>query len=417
MSDFFKPRKQVLKTPEQAYAELLGNSSENQIVEIDVNAIDEIDNQPQKIHEDKIDRIAESMNIVGQLDPIIVIPNQKQENRYILIAGRHRRRACIKLGLNKVKAVIRKETNPDKQRLMLLATNNDRNTDYSPSELAFSYKEQTELLKKLGSKSTASQVAEGNNTNRKTVHKYIQLTKLISPLLSRVDSNSITVGAGYELSFLSTEEQTKVFNFILNHPDKSKIDKDIARAIRLSPDDLQNIFYPITDSPSLLENDEETSKEMPKAEKKIKTNCPSEGQKNKNDCSTTTVKNNDGIFSLSSGRYEYLSSEERKTIAEFVINKTNADFYMLRYAYTPQEIIKLFDEYYKTYSSGYGDVKFDWHYRESGKNLELSYNGKNFIIPFKVLDEITRLYVREYTVGEINKVINKNINQNKMQDC
>ena len=160
MSDFFKPRKQVLKTPEQAYAELLGNSSENQNVEIDVNAIDEIDNQPQKIHEDKIDRIAESMNIVGQLDPIIVIPNQKQENRYILIAGRHRRRACIKLGLNKVKAVIRKETNPDKQRLMLLATNNDRNTDYSPSELAFSYKEQTELLKKLGSKSTASQVAE-----------------------------------------------------------------------------------------------------------------------------------------------------------------------------------------------------------------------------------------------------------------
>ena len=90
---------------------------------------------------------------------------------------------------------------------------------------------------------------------------------------------------------------------------------------------------------------------------------------------------------------------------------------MLRYAYTPQEIIKLFDEYYKTYSSGYGDVKFDWHYRESGKNLELSYNGKNFIIPFKVLDEITRLYVREYTVDEINKVINKNINQNKMQDC
>lgn len=379
MSDFFKPRKQVLKTPEQAYAELLGNSSENQIVEIDINAIDEIDNQPQKIHEDKIDRIAESMNIVGQLDPIIVIPNQKQENRYILIAGRHRRRACIKLGLNKVKAVIRKETNPDKQRLMLLATNNDRNTDYSPSELAFSYKEQTELLKKLGSKSTASQVAEGNNTNRKTVHKYIQLTKLISPLLSRVDSNSITVGAGYELSFLSTEEQTKVFNFILNHPDKSKIDKGIARAIRLSPDDLQNIFYPITDSPSLLEND----------------------------CSTTTVKNNDGIFSLSSGCYDYLSSEERKTIAEFVINKTNADFYMLRYAYTPQEIIKLFDEYYKTYSSGYGDVKFDWHYRESGKNLELSYNGKNFIIPFKVLDEITRLYVREYTVDRITEVISR----------
>ena len=29
MSEFFKPKKQVLKSPEQAYAELLGNSSEN----------------------------------------------------------------------------------------------------------------------------------------------------------------------------------------------------------------------------------------------------------------------------------------------------------------------------------------------------------------------------------------------------
>lgn len=288
MSEFFKPKKQVLKSPEQAYAELLGNSSENQIVEIAVDLIDEIDNQPQKIHEDKIERIVESMKIVGQLDPIIVIPNPKKDNRYILIAGRHRKRACIKLGLDKVKAVIRKETNPDKQRLMLLATNNDRNTDYSPSELAFSYKEQMDLLLKLGSKSTASQIAQGNNTNRKTVHKYIQLTKLIPPLLSRVDSNSITVGAGYELSFLSQEQQTKIFNFMLNHPDKSKIDKDTARLIRLSPEDLQNIFYPLVDKTLLLEDEENITSEEPKAEKKINSNisetnnCPPERHLPKN---------------------------------------------------------------------------------------------------------------------------------------
>lgn len=285
MPEFFKPKKQVLKTPEQAYSELLGNSSENQIVDLDIDLIDEINDQPHKIHADKINRIAESMKIVGQLDPIIVIPNNKKgkENRYLLIAGRHRRRACIQLGIDTVKAVIRKENNPDKQRLMLLATNNDRNTDYAPSELAFSYLEQMQLLQKLGSKSTASQIAEENNTNRKTVHKYIQLTKLIEPLLSRVDSNSITVGAGYELSFLTRQQQSAVFNFILNHSD-CHITKEIAREIRENPYDIENIFYP----PSPISNDDDDSEitdiqESPKAEKKIDSNysqhnkCPSEG--------------------------------------------------------------------------------------------------------------------------------------------
>ena len=31
MSNFFTPKKQVLKTPQQAYSELLGNSEENQL--------------------------------------------------------------------------------------------------------------------------------------------------------------------------------------------------------------------------------------------------------------------------------------------------------------------------------------------------------------------------------------------------
>lgn len=278
MAKLFEVKKQVLKTPEQAYAELLGDSSENQIVDLSVDLIDEIDDQPQKIHEDKITRIVESMKIVGQLDPIIVIPNPKKENRYLLIAGRHRRRACIQLGLDKVKAVIKKETNPDKQRLMLLATNNDRNTDYSPSELAFSYLEQMQLLQKLGNKSTASKIAEENNTNRKTVHKYIQLTKLIPPLLSRVDSNAITVGAGYELSFLSSEQQTTVINFILNHSD-CHITKENARIIRDNPDNFENIFFPAVSEES--ETDDNDNSEALKAEKKINNNskdkCPSEG--------------------------------------------------------------------------------------------------------------------------------------------
>lgn len=154
----FSVKPQVLKTPEQAYSELLGSSSENQIVDIKIDLIDTIDDQPHKIHTDTVQRIAESMRIYGQLEPATVV--QKKNGRYALLAGRHRRLACIENGTDTLKCIIRKEEDPDKQRLILLATNNDRNTDYSPSELAYSYLEQMELLKKLVLYETG-----GNGTN------------------------------------------------------------------------------------------------------------------------------------------------------------------------------------------------------------------------------------------------------------
>lgn len=399
MPEFFKPKKQVLKTPEQAYAELLGNSSENQIIEIPIDLIDEIDDQPQKIHEDKIDRIVESMKIVGQLDPIIVVTNPKKEGRYLLIAGRHRRRACIKLGLQKVKAIIKKETNPDKQRLMLLATNNDRNTDYLPSELAFSYLEQMKLLQKLGSKSTASQIAQENNTNRKTVHKYIQLTKLIPPLLSRVDSNAITVGAGYELAFLSESEQAKVFNFLLNHSD-CHVTKENAREIRLAPEDLQNIFYPLVDKPTLFDEEEkiETTEE-PKAEKKI--NIDISKPTSSSVSSEKQQKNSQVLMTVA-----YIIQKEAYSILSYIISCFP----------TSKEVIELINTKYVSNGISFkGTLDEDnktsfmpacFQYSVSfKKKLTITFTSntntkENYKISYEELDSILRIFLRKYVAIE-----------------
>lgn len=398
MPKMFDIKPQVLKTPEQAYAELLGSSEENQIVDIDINLIDEIDEQPQKIHNDKISRIAESMKIVGQLDPCLVIPNPKKKGRYLLLAGRHRKRACLLNGADKIKAVIKKEKDPDKQRLMLLATNNDRNTDYSPSELAFSYKEQMELLKKLGSKSTASQIAQENNTNRKTVHKYIQLTKLISPLLSRVDNNTITVGAGYELSFLTSQQQTKVFNFLLNHSD-CRITKENAREIRLAPDDLQNIFYPLVDKPTLIEdNEEKADTEEPKAEKKINSDisknvkCPSEGHLQNNiipfeilmTVASILYKETYSIFEYIISKYA-TTSEVVMFIKTRYIHKTqfegtlSSDDRLLKYVY--------YD------NSGY-DISFK--NKLSVKIKDGTTKGIKYNLSYEELDKAIRGFIRKF---------------------
>lgn len=389
MSDLFKPKPQVLKTPEQAYAEILGNSSENQIVDIKIDLIDTIDDQPHKIHTDTVQRIAESMRIYGQLEPATVV--QKKNGRYALLAGRHRRLACIENGTDTLKCIIRKEEDSDKQRLILLATNNDRNTDYSPSELAYSYLEQMELLKKLGSKSTASQIAEGNNTNRKTVHKYIQLTKLIKPLMSRVDSGAITVGAGYELSFLTSAQQTNVINFLLNHSD-CHITKEYARAIREYPDDIANIFYAHS---HLSSNTSETEQAVSSADTE--------------DINDTEEQNNsepsdkeDNNTSSAEPRPEYtdisaLPSGVKNKLCDIIIHQTKVDKEIVCNFSTPQETNKYLKELGKSHSYCSDP---EYIYSINPKRIEIQIYGQKYILSFGSADTMIREYMREFYTPE-----------------
>lgn len=384
----FSVKPQVLKTPEQAYSELLGSSSENQIVDIKIDLIDTIDDQPHKIHTDTVQRIAESMRIYGQLEPATVV--QKKNGRYALLAGRHRRLACIENGTDTLKCIIRKEEDPDKQRLILLATNNDRNTDYSPSELAYSYLEQMELLKKLGSKSTASQIAEGNNTNRKTVHKYIQLTKLIKPLMSRVDSGAITVGAGYELSFLTSAQQTNVINFLLNHSD-CHITKEYARAIREYPDDIANIFYAHS---HLSSNTSETEQAVSSADTE--------------DINDTEEQNNsepsdkeDNNTSSAEPKQEYtdiniLPSGVKNKLCDIIITQTKIDKEIVCNFSTPQETNKYLKELGKSHSyRSNTESEYIYFYSINPKRIEIQTYGKKYILSFGSADTMIREYMRK----------------------
>ena len=64
--------------------------------------------QPRKIFQDaQIDDLAESIKKYGLLQPILV---KKQDDRYIIIAGERRYRACKKLGLEYVEVIIKEYT-------------------------------------------------------------------------------------------------------------------------------------------------------------------------------------------------------------------------------------------------------------------------------------------------------------------
>ncbi len=266
-----------LQTPEHAYNALLG--SENQVEEISLSLLDEVDNQPFPINEEKIEQIADSILSVGLLEPVLV---RRIGERYEILSGRHRYRACKQLGRDKIKCIVMNNLDDNKARYVLITTNTERNNDYAPSVYAKAYAEEVEILKKLGHNNpTVAAVAERHGVNRKQIQRYLRLNSLIPEFLNLVDNQSIPFMVGVELSLFSSESQKILFDFIKSN-DEIKITVNVAKELRsfgeLSNDVLTNFFYPIPlekiedKSETKETKPKETSKKKPKTEIDEKTN-------------------------------------------------------------------------------------------------------------------------------------------------
>lgn len=211
MAKKFEIQKQGFPSVADAYNGLLGMDN-NRVVNLPVSQLDEIDNQPFPINESKVDQIADSIDAVGVLEPVIVARNG---DRYSILSGRHRFRACQKLGKTEIPCFVKDYSADDPTaRFILLATNTDRNNEYAPTVYARAYAEQLELLKQLGKKATVSAIAENNNMSRKQIYRYIRLNELIAEFQEWVDKGIITIEAAVELSFISEEKQHIIFEHI-----------------------------------------------------------------------------------------------------------------------------------------------------------------------------------------------------------
>lgn len=205
-------QKQGFPSVADAYNDILGIKSDNQYVNLPLSLLEEIDNQPFPINESKIEQIADSIENVGVIEPIIVV---KDGEKYKILSGRHRFRACKKLGKDDIPCSIKNvQADDDIARYIIIATNTDRNNEYKPSVYAKAYAEQLSLMKKLGKKSTVSAIAEQNGLSRKQIYRYIRLTNLIPEMQGLVDDGIISIETAVEFSFLSIEKQSSLYNYI-----------------------------------------------------------------------------------------------------------------------------------------------------------------------------------------------------------
>lgn len=207
-------QKQGFPSVADAYNDILGIKSDNQYVNLPLSLLEEIDNQPFPINESKIEQIADSIENVGVIEPIIVV---KDGEKYKILSGRHRFRACKKLGKDDIPCSIKNvQVDDDIARYIIIATNTDRNNEYKPSVYAKAYAEQLSLMKKLGKKSTVSAIAEQNGLSRKQIYRYIRLTNLIPEMQGLVDDGIISIETAVEFSFLSIEKQSSLYKYIGN---------------------------------------------------------------------------------------------------------------------------------------------------------------------------------------------------------
>lgn len=431
--------------------------SENTIVDIPIDKIREISEQPFIIHEDTINTLVDSIKRNGQLDPCVVTQSKDNSDMYDLLAGRHRKRACELAGLKTVKCIIKSNLSADEKELIIIDTNTERNNDYLPSELAFAFKRKEELLSKT-TNSAIKVIANESNLSRKKVYRYIRLTYLIKPLLSRVDGGSIPLIAGVELSYLTDKEQGDVFTYLINHASDCKITTEKARLIKDNPADYEAILKGVFSSvgtPQLEDVDNLSTEQVEQASEKSSNTSISSKKvidkvvkhfdtnpiENEDNLSTEQVEHSSTKSSDTTIKNEEIFSEKEKTqnsetnisdidsvededdvdnlstlqventgrtrvntlednLIELVISVTHVDSYICNF-YSKKEVTKLLC--YSKFDETINEININ----SDGTYISFSSNNYNKFISLVNIYDLVREYIKNnYDITQIVEAYN-----------
>ena len=159
--------------------------------------------------DDEMDQLVFSILTQGLLTPIVVRPTE--ENKYEVISGHRRLRACQKAGIETVPALI---YSMDRDAAIIALVDSNLHREHLlPSEKAFAYKMKLEAIKHQGK--TSRQVVGklesadtiSDDESGRQVQRYIRLTHLIPEILQMVDEKKIALTPAVELSYLKEYEQ------------------------------------------------------------------------------------------------------------------------------------------------------------------------------------------------------------------
>lgn len=193
------------------------------VVTLNPADISDFPNHPFKVKQDEaMAEMVDSVKQYGVLVPALVRP--KADGGYEMVAGHRRKCAATLAGIAEMPCIVR-NLSDDEATIIMVDSNLQRET-ILPSEKAFAYKMKLEAMKRQAGrpknsaplepnlKGTRSneELAASSPDSRSQIQRYIRLTELIPSVLDMVNSGKIAFRPAVELSYLSKEQQQRLYD-------------------------------------------------------------------------------------------------------------------------------------------------------------------------------------------------------------
>ncbi|MDO5426881.1 MAG: ParB/RepB/Spo0J family partition protein [Coriobacteriia bacterium] len=190
-----EPKKTVKKPAKKAETKKAKPAGQG-VLEVSISQVVANPDQPRKnFSQQELDELADSIKRNGLLQPILV---SAKDDKYEVIAGERRLRACKIAGLKKVPVIV-KQTSKNK-KLELALIENIQREDLNPMEEAYSYKK---ILDTQGI--SHSELASIVSKARSTITNSLRLLELPEDAQKLLYENKITAGHARAILSVSTQ--------------------------------------------------------------------------------------------------------------------------------------------------------------------------------------------------------------------
>lgn len=195
------------------------------VQDIPISQISDFPEHPFKVKQDEaMLEMAESVRQYGVLVPGLV--RQLEDGSYQMVSGHRRKLASELAGRDMIPCIVRDLT--DDEAVIIMVDSNLQREKVLPSEKAFAYKMKLEAMRRqagrpnkgnsapvgqnFGGKTSRELLAAESPDSHSQIQRYIRLTNLIPEILDMVDDGRIAFRPAVELSYLTEQEQSALYD-------------------------------------------------------------------------------------------------------------------------------------------------------------------------------------------------------------
>ena len=195
------------------------------VQDIPISQISDFPEHPFKVKQDEaMLEMAESVRQYGVLVPGLVW--QLEDGSYQMVSGHRRKLASELAGRDTIPCIVRDLT--DDEAVIIMVDSNLQRERVLPSEKAFAYKMKLDAMRRQAGRPSKENgvplghhfqqgksreiLADNSPDSNTQIQRYIRLTNLIPEILDMVDDGRIAFRPAVELSYLTEQEQSALYD-------------------------------------------------------------------------------------------------------------------------------------------------------------------------------------------------------------